>query len=147
MDASRFAGQNKATSSEQQVTDRQAATSVILLVEDDPLVAEACAMLLEDLGYLVIRAASADDALNVLGQGTRPDLVFSDVMMPGSLDGVELARTLRARYPNMPIVLTTGFSKAAASAMASGFTLLLKPYLPNDLERTIKTALLQGTRT
>jgi len=104
-------------------------------------------MLLEDLGYCVTRAASADEALEVIGKGARPDLVFSDVMMPGRLDGVELARTLRAQYPQMPIVLTTGFSRAAATAMTSGFPLLLKPYLPNDLERTIKAALHQGQPT
>jgi len=135
------------TYSELPVNQPQRAASAILLVEDDSLVAEACAMLLEDLGYLVTRAESADEALKIIHKGDRPDLVFSDVMMPGRLDGVELARTLRAQYPDMPIVLTTGFSKAAASAMTSGFPLLLKPYLPHDLERTIKAALVQGQQT
>jgi CheY-like chemotaxis protein len=123
------------------------AAGAILLVEDDPLVAEACLMLLEDFGYVVRRVATADDALALLDDGYRPDLVFSDVVMPGSLDGVELARTLRTRFPAMPILLTTGFSRAAADAIASGFTLLHKPYLPNDLEREIKSALARGSET
>jgi CheY-like chemotaxis protein len=123
------------------------AASAILLVEDDPLVAEACSMLLEDFGYAVRHVGSADDALALLGNGYQPDLVFSDVVMPGSLDGVELARTLRVRYPTLPVVLTTGFSRAAADAVASGFKLLHKPYLPKDLEREIKLALARGSQT
>jgi CheY-like chemotaxis protein len=120
------------------------AAGAILLVEDDPLVAEACLMLLEDFGYAVKHVATADEALRLLANGHRPSLVFSDVVMPGSLDGVELARTLRVRYPTMPVLLTTGFSRAASEAAASGFKILHKPYMPNDLEREIKSALDQG---
>ena len=128
-------------SSDPQVSRSSRPAGTILLVEDDSLVAEACAMLLEDFGYSVTRVASADEALAHLAHRRLPDLVFSDVVMPGTLNGVELAQTLRVRYPKMPVLLTTGFSKAAADAVASGFRLLHKPYLPNDLEREIKSAL------
>ncbi|HEX9464709.1 MAG TPA: response regulator [Alphaproteobacteria bacterium] len=123
------------------------AAGAILLVEDDPLVAEACGMLLEDFGHTVTRAASADEALGLLADGFKPDLVFSDIVMPGTLDGVELAQTLRERYPTMPVLLTTGFSKAAATAIASGFNLIHKPYMPNDLDRAIQVALEAGSPT
>ncbi|HTP82483.1 MAG TPA: response regulator [Alphaproteobacteria bacterium] len=118
----------------------------ILLVEDDVLVSEACAMLLEDFGYSVRRAGSADEALAVLEAGHSVDLVFSDVRMPGT-SGLELARTLAERYPDLPVLLTTGYSSAAAEAIASGFALISKPYLPADVQRAIAAALGQSSRT
>ena len=118
----------------------------ILLVEDDALVAEACAMLLEDFGYTIRRAESAEDALAVLSSGATFDLVFSDVRMPGA-GGLELARTITHLYPGLPVVLTTGYSSAAAEAIESGFALLPKPYLPADVQRAIAAALGHTRRT
>lgn len=119
----------------------------ILLVEDDVLVSEACAMLLEDFGYSVRRTGSAEEALAVLeAGGDEFDLVFSDVRMPGA-GGIELAHTLAARYPRLPVLLTTGYSSAAAEAIASGFALILKPYLPADVQRAIAAALGHSSRT
>lgn len=118
----------------------------ILLVEDDVLVSEACAMLLEDFGYSVQRAGSAEEALAVLEADTAFDLVFSDVRMPGT-GGLELARTLAVRYPGLPVLLTTGYSSAAAEAIASGFALISKPYLPADVQRAIAAALSHSSRT
>ncbi len=118
----------------------------ILLVEDDVLVSEACSMLLEDFGYSVRCAGSADEALAVLESGDTFDLVFSDVRMPGT-SGLELARTVAARYPHLPVLLTTGYSSAAAEAIASGFPLISKPYLPADVQRAIAAALGQSSRT
>lgn len=118
----------------------------ILLVEDDALVAEACAMLLEDFGYSVRRTESAEEALAVLESGDRFDLVFSDVRMPGS-GGLELARTIAKSYAGLPVLLTSGYSNAAAEAIASGFALLPKPYLPADVQRAIAAALGHTRRT
>jgi CheY-like chemotaxis protein len=118
----------------------------ILLVEDDVLVSEACAMLLEDFGYSVRRTGSAEEALAVLEAGDTFDLVFSDVRMPG-IGGLELARTLARRYPDLPVLLTTGYSSAAAEAIASGFALIHKPYLPADVQRAIAAALGHSRRT
>jgi CheY-like chemotaxis protein len=118
----------------------------ILLVEDDVLVAEACAMLLEDFGYSVERAGSAEEALAVLKSDETFDLVFSDVRMPGR-GGLELARTIAQLYPSLPVLLTSGYSNAAAEAIASGFALLPKPYLPADVQRAIAAALGHTRRT
>jgi CheY-like chemotaxis protein len=118
----------------------------ILLVEDDVLVSEACAMLLEDFGYSVRCAGSAEEALAVLEAGHACDLVFSDIRMPGT-GGLELARTLAVRYPDLPVLLTTGYSSAAAEAVASGFALISKPYLPADAQRAIAAALKHSSRT
>lgn len=118
----------------------------ILLVEDDSLVAEACGMLLEDFGYSIQRSESAEDALAVLASGETFDLVFSDVRMPGT-SGLELARTISDLYPGLPVLLTSGYSSAAAEAVASGFALLPKPYLPADVQRAIAAALGPTRRT
>jgi len=103
-------------------------------------------MLLEDFGYSVRRTGSAEEALAVLESGDSFDLVFSDVRMPGT-GGLELARTLAARYPGLPVLLTTGYSSAAAEAIASGFALIPKPYLPADVQRAIAAAIGHSSRT
>lgn len=103
-------------------------------------------MLLEDFGYSVHRAESAEAALAVLRSDSAFDLVFSDVRMPGS-GGLELARSIAHLYPSLPVLLTSGYSSAAAEAIASGFALLPKPYLPADVQRAIAAALGHTRRT
>src|SRR3954470_7821001 len=70
---------------------------------------------------------SAEAALKLLEAGTKVDLVFSDIVMPGTIDGVGLAREIRSRYPNLPVVLTTGYSDAASAAPAN-LRILRKPF-------------------
>jgi len=102
---------------------------VVLLVEDDDSVAAAVSAMLEELGYRVIRAADAPSALAILDRGSEPiDLMFSDMVMPGPMDGAALAETVLQRRPDLPVVLTTGFSDAADSAARKGLRLLAKPY-------------------
>ncbi len=100
----------------------------LLLVEDDDAVAAGVGHMVRDLGYTYVRAAQAADALRLLEQGERFDLVFSDMVMPGDMDGLALAKAVRDRHPGLPVVLTTGFSEAAAAATAERFRLLSKPY-------------------
>jgi signal transduction histidine kinase/ActR/RegA family two-component response regulator len=100
----------------------------LLLVEDDDAVAAGVGHMVRDLGYSYVRAAQAADALRLLEQGEAFDLVFSDMVMPGEMDGLALAKAIRERHPGLPVVLTTGFSEAAAAAAAERFRLLSKPY-------------------
>ena len=100
----------------------------VLLVEDDESVAAAVAAMLRELGYKVLRVADAGAALAVLDKGEKVDLVFSDMVMPGPMDGAALADEIRRRWPNMPLVLTTGFSEAAEAAAQKGLRLIAKPY-------------------
>jgi PAS domain S-box-containing protein len=99
----------------------------VLIVDDSPEVAEVTSSLFEHLGYSTIYRDSADAALKVLEEGTKIDLVFSDIVMPGPIDGVGLAREIRARFPDVPVVLTTGYSDAAQAA-PSNLKILRKPF-------------------
>ena len=101
---------------------------LVLLVEDDDEVAALTGEMLSDLGFTVVRAASAEAALVTLADGRPVDTVLSDIMMPGEMSGLELAREIRRRQPNLRVVLTTGNAEAAASLDAGEFGLLLKPY-------------------
>ncbi|MEO8364775.1 MAG: PAS domain-containing protein [Pseudoxanthomonas sp.] len=113
----------------------------LLLVEDDDDVAELTGEMLNALGYAVTRAQNADDALALLIGGARIDIVFSDVMMPGELDGMDLSQEIRRRHPGLPVVLTTGHVEAARQkADALGVYVLPKPYRMKDLESALENA-------
>jgi PAS domain S-box-containing protein len=100
---------------------------MVLIVDDSAEVAEVTSSLFERLGYDSDYRDSADAALKYLAEGTKIDLVFSDIVMPGTIDGVGLAREIRSRYPNLPVVLTTGYSDAAQAAPAD-LKILRKPF-------------------
>ncbi|HEY2480970.1 MAG TPA: MASE1 domain-containing protein, partial [Caulobacteraceae bacterium] len=110
----------------------------VLLVEDNPNVAETTAALLEALGYRVVHEANATDALDRLDAGERIDVVLSDVVMPGPLNGAGLARRLRDR---LPVVLVTGYSDDAADADRAAVALLHKPFDAKSLASALAGAL------
>jgi two-component system NtrC family sensor kinase len=107
---------------------REGGSATVLLVEDDAGVAELALGLLEDAGYKVKTAVNAREALTVLRNGERIDLVFSDIMMPGGMNGAELARIVRGEFPSIFILLATGYAEAAANATTQEFPLIRKPY-------------------
>ncbi len=113
----------------------------VLLVEDDPSVAELVAEMLGELGLRVERSGSADAAIEVLHANQRFDLVVSDMVMPGKLGGLDLAREIIRNWPALPVILMTGYSAAAASANSEGIRLLVKPYRIEDLAREVEGAL------
>jgi PAS domain S-box-containing protein len=106
---------------------RQSQRQTVLVVDDSADVADVTSSLFEHLGYETIYRDSAEAALKLLEAGTKIDLVFSDIVMPGTIDGVGLAREIRSRYPNLPIALTTGYSDAAKTA-PSNLRILRKPF-------------------
>jgi two-component system, NtrC family, sensor kinase len=112
----------------------------VLLVEDNRDVAEATVAMLESIGCTVKHAIAAEPALEMLAAGEKFDLVLSDIVMPGGVDGVELARQLRTRYPSLAVLLTTGYSTAAQKAAGEKFPILLKPYQIEALQRAIGEA-------
>jgi signal transduction histidine kinase/ActR/RegA family two-component response regulator len=109
----------------------------VLLVEDDGNVAALTGQMLESIGLSVTHAMSAAEALNALAASRKHDIVFSDVMMPGGMSGVELAREIRQKWPGLPVVLTTGYIEAARSAVMEGLEVLVKPYALETLARTL----------
>ncbi|GAA0567952.1 ATP-binding protein [Craurococcus roseus] len=114
----------------------------VLLVEDDDEVAALVTEMLTQLGLGATRAASAAAALGALANGRAVDLVFSDVMMPGGMSGVDLAREVKRRRPGLPILLTTAYAEAAQrEAEAEGIALLPKPYRLEELAAAARDAL------
>jgi CheY-like chemotaxis protein len=100
----------------------------VLLVEDDVEVAALTREMLAELGYSVVHAGSPAAALGALANSRSIDVVFSDIMMPGGMSGLDLAREIRRRHPALPVVLTTGYSEASVGMASGEFPLLLKPY-------------------
>ncbi|MGB5182323.1 MAG: MASE1 domain-containing protein [Xanthobacteraceae bacterium] len=100
---------------------------MVLIVDDSAEVAEVTSSLFEHLGYDTVYCDSAEAALRLLADGTKIDLVFSDIVMPGTIDGVGLAGEVQARYPHLPVILTTGYSDAAQAAPPS-LPILRKPF-------------------
>jgi PAS domain S-box-containing protein len=109
----------------------------ILVVEDNP---EVVAKLLEQLGARPQVVSGAQAALEALADGSTPDLVFSDIVMAGPMDGLDLARQLRKERPDLPILLATGYSQAA-ERIVDEFPILNKPYESADLSRAISALL------
>jgi PAS domain S-box-containing protein len=111
------------------------ASGTVLLVEDNPDVAAVSTILLEQLGYAVRRVADAEAALREI-ECDGIDLVFSDIVMPGQMDGLGLAIRLKEIHPELPILLATGYSDAAVSVRGD-FPILRKPYEIHQLSQAI----------
>ncbi len=113
----------------------------ILLVEDDQEVAAMVLDMLDTLGFDVVHATSGVSALGALSDKSPFDLVLSDIMMPGGMNGISLAREIREAHPDMPIVLCSGYSDAfGEDARALGITVLPKPYHIQELQAAIQLA-------
>ena len=113
--------------------------ATLLLVEDEEALGDVTAALLVAHGARVMRAAHPDAALRLLDAGASIDIVLSDIVMPGALDGLGLARRLREQRPELPVVLISGFTNRP---MADGeFTVLRKPCAPDELLAALQTAL------
>jgi len=117
-----------------------AASWRILVVEDEVLIRLMIADILMQAGFHVIQAASADEALKVLHSSVGVDLVMTDIRMPGSLDGLELARRVRANWPSLKVViLSSEYPDALANARADAW--ICKPFRPTDVVDHIKQLL------
>jgi CheY-like chemotaxis protein len=115
----------------------------VLVVEDNPDVATVSAGLLEELGYQVQVVSGADEALRAIEGGARFDLVFSDIVMAGSIDGLALGRRVRALRPGLPVLLATGYSRAA-EAVGGEFAILRKPFQLSELGRAASTLIAEA---
>jgi signal transduction histidine kinase/ActR/RegA family two-component response regulator len=100
----------------------------VLLVEDDDEVAATAMMVLSMIGYRSQHVRNAGTALALLLGGERFDLMLSDIVMPGGMNGLDLARRVRQHFPWLPILLSTGFARPAAEVHQAGFDIIAKPY-------------------
>ena len=112
----------------------------VLMVEDNAQVGDVSALMFEQLGYRVVRADRPLKALEILKARNDIDLVFSDIVMPGDMDGLMFAHAVRDKYPDMPLLLATGYSSAAERA-GHLFPILRKPYETETLGAAVQKAL------
>ncbi|WP_052389857.1 hybrid sensor histidine kinase/response regulator [Belnapia moabensis] len=114
----------------------------VLLVEDDALVRMALAETLRDLRYHVVEATDADAALALLEGDVPADLILTDLSMPGSMDGLEFASTARVRFPELPVILTTGHAgDLSGRPLPPAMTFVRKPYSRGELRAAVAAAL------
>jgi PAS domain S-box-containing protein len=118
----------------------QSGSGRVLVVEDNPEVAAVSTGLLDQLGYQCTTVHSAEAALAAIKTGKDFDLVFSDIVMSGPMDGIALAQKLDEEFPLLPILLTTGYS-GRANAAAHNFPVLYKPYQATDLGQAVAQAI------
>jgi DNA-binding NtrC family response regulator len=124
----------------------ESAEGTILVVEDNAAVCEVTATLLEQIGYRVLRAENAADALKLLNSGAHVDLVFSDIVMPHGMNGIHLAQEVSERFPAIGLLLTTGYSDVASAAVTR-FSILRKPFELSSLERAVNEVMTSTARS
>jgi len=117
----------------------------ILVVDDDDMVRRSVIAQIKSLGYSTIEASNPDIALEMIERGEPIDLLFSDIVMPGSIDGIELARRTRQRRPTLKILLTSGYPDLKTSRAEEAHTqweVLKKPYRRSDLQAALREILM-----
>ena len=119
-------------------------TETVLVVEDDPFVRSFVITSLTSLGYQVVAAVDGDEALRKLRSDVRIDLLFTDIVMPGSIDGWKLAELARELRPGLPVVLTSGYALETLieqGSLHAGLAVLTKPYRKADLAQRLRETL------
>ena len=113
------------------------ARHLVLVVEDEVLLRLSATSMLEDAGFDTLEAASADEAIRHLETNERIQIVFTDIHMPGSMDGLRLAAAIRNRWPPIELVLTSGHVRVAEQDIPERGRFLPKPYSSEQLIRTM----------
>jgi len=139
----------RSTQSEDAIVERDAGpvtggSETILVAEDDEAVRDTVVAILTDLGYRVLKAKDAQSALTVIESGASIDLLFTDVVMPGTLKSPELARKARERLPHLSVLFTSGYTENSivhSGRLDEGVELLSKPYSREALARRIRHVL------
>lgn len=111
---------------------------VVLIVEDEPLVRMFVADAAADAGFEVIEAGDADEAVRILESRSDVRIIFTDIDMPGSMDGLKLAIAVRGRWPPIEIVLTSGYRRIADSDLPARSVFIPKPYAGERVVATLR---------
>ena len=115
-----------------------ARTPAVLIVEDEPMVRLCAVETIEEAGFEVIEAANADEAIRILESRRDIRVVFTDVHMPGSMDGLKLAHAVRDRWPPIKIIVTSGRERVAVQDLPAGGRFFAKPYDPGEIKETLR---------
>jgi CheY-like chemotaxis protein len=114
---------------------------ICLIVEDDPNIRMYLGLILKERGVQTLEAASAPQALGIVDRlEGRLDLIITDILMPGEMDGLDFAYSVRQRFPGVPIILISGYGEESKT-WSSGFPLIAKPFLPEQLWKMVEQVL------
>ena len=111
--------------------------AIVLIVEDEPLIRLDAVAVIEETGFKVIEAANADEAILILQGRNDILIVFIDIHMPGSMDGLRLAHAVRDRWPPIKLIVTSGHMRVAESDLPTGGRFFSKPYRSNELVQAL----------
>jgi CheY-like chemotaxis protein len=114
------------------------ARQVVLIVEDEALVRMTAVDMIEEAGFEVLEAANADEAILLLEARRDITVVFTDIEMPGSMDGLRLAEAVRGRWPPIKIIATSGHYVVREGDLPSGGLFLRKPYSPTQISSALR---------
>ena len=112
--------------------------NIVLIVEDEALVRLVAASMLQDAGFDTLEADTAEDALHLLEEHDEVRVLFSDVQLPGKMDGLALARTVHDRWPDIGLVLTSGGVRVRADQVPDDGEFLSKPYDVNEMVEAVR---------
>lgn len=115
-------------------------SAIILVVEDEPIIRLYACDVVEEAGFLALGAFNAEDALMELEGPAEIEVVLTDVKMPGSSDGFALAETVKKRWPQVKVIVTSGLSENADKAHECGLAFVPKPFTPAQLMRVLQAA-------
>ncbi|MBS0530792.1 MAG: response regulator [Proteobacteria bacterium] len=110
---------------------------VVLIVEDEVLIRMEAIEMIRDAGFEVVEAADADEAVTILEARTDIVALFTDIQMPGSMDGLKLARAVRDRWPPIKILAASGNVKLSPDDLPSGGQFLQKPYTGQQIKQAL----------
>lgn len=111
---------------------------VVLVVEDEPLLRMGIVDYLEEQGFTVLEAGNADEAIAILSNDTTIQILFTDIDMPGEMDGMRLSSAVRDRWPPIKIVITSGHKSPPSSELPAGAQFFAKPYNPDSVAATLR---------
>ncbi len=110
----------------------------VLIVEDDAMIRMIAAEFLEDAGFVVVEAANAQEAIRALEDRQPIDAIFTDINMPGAMDGLDLAHFVRDRRPSIKLLVTSGRMQLPTARLPSQSRFVLKPYRPEQIVGTLQ---------
>jgi CheY-like chemotaxis protein len=122
------------------VTEIAMATNVVLVVEDDAMIRMDVVSMIEDAGFDVLEAVDADEAIGILESRSDITVVFTDIEMPGSMNGLKLAFAVRDRWPPVAIIIASGRIRPQPDEMPTEVAFLRKPYSEASVLEAVRRA-------